>query len=158
MRFRFSKEKYWSKTALGDLALRVNTMPNEELCSYFKVSLNHLNNTMQKHNIKRDEEVLSQMRTKGKIGEDNPNWKQGISKDTARYQRLQRERHPEHKHARDAVYRALKEGSLVKPDVCSECGEQKKVIEGHHESYKQDHWLDVQWLCKVCHRKKHPDH
>ena len=66
---------------------------------------------------------------------------------------IQRERYPERKHARDAVYRAVKEGRLIKPDRCEDCGATGR-IEGHHHSYEPEHWLDVKWVCKRCHNKR----
>ena len=156
-RFRISKEKNWKKAELLELDSLVNTMTNEELCAHFKVSDIHLRNTMQRNNIQRTADTLSKFRSETKQGEQNPNWRGGISKDNARYQALQRERHPEHKHARDAVYRALKDGTLVKPEKCEDC-EKSLPLHGHHESYAQDQWLIVNWLCKKCHRKKHPQH
>lgn len=157
MRFKFSKEKYWTKAQLKELTELVNTKTNEELCTYFKTSTNNITNTMQKHSIRRSDSIIKEMKSKDKLGENNPNWKNGASLDTKKYQATQRLRNPDQKHARDAVYRALKEGRLLKPDHCKECPETQR-LEGHHESYAKEHWLDVEWLCKKCHRKRHPDH
>lgn len=55
--------------------------------------------------------------------------------------------------AHQAVRRALRKGSLVRPDRCSECFTVCKP-HGHHESYAPEHWLDVIWLCVRCHRKR----
>lgn len=51
--------------------------------------------------------------------------------------------------------RALKEGRLVRPDACSRCGGDGdgKAIEGHHHDYTKP--LDVEWLCRSCHRLAH---
>ena len=52
--------------------------------------------------------------------------------------------------AHRAVTRAIKNGTLVRPDVCSKCGKNRGApIEGHHEDYSKP--LSVEWLCSVCH-------
>jgi len=55
-----------------------------------------------------------------------------------------------------AVERAIKKGTLVRPDGCSLCGivpgpacDGRSGIHAHHESY--DRPLDVRWLCVRCH-------
>lgn len=62
--------------------------------------------------------------------------------------KLWKEAHPKALKARQAVRRALKAGTLVKPDRCSECNE-KRAILAHHEDYDQP--LQVIWLCYTCH-------
>jgi len=160
MRFRTGK-RGWSKADIQRLKDLIDHRTNEELCKEFNVDLATLRNVLNKYNIKRDENVLEQIRKDNSAGENNPNWKGGVSQDSARYSRLQRERHPEQKHARDAVYRALKTGRLVKPDACEDCGTLAESLpdglHGHHESYDKDKWLDVVWLCRRCHRKRHGD-
>lgn len=153
-RFRISKKKSWKRSELAELRAIVDTKSNAELCQQFNVSVETLRNTMQKHKIKRSDEVLEQMRADAMAGEKNPNWKSGISKDGARYSAIQRQRYPERKHARDAVYRALKEGRLIKPVFCEDC-KGAKTLSGHHEDYLQENWLKVIWVCRKCHRIRH---
>jgi len=57
--------------------------------------------------------------------------------------------------ARQAVYRALKSGKLIKPDRCEECHEEvkngadgRKMIFAIHCDYSRP--LEVQWLCPQC--------
>jgi hypothetical protein len=53
-----------------------------------------------------------------------------------------------------AIYNAaLKAGTLVRPDRCVECP-RTVGIQGHHEDYSKP--LDVAWLCRKCHAKRHP--
>lgn len=54
--------------------------------------------------------------------------------------------------ARERVARALKLGTLVKPDSCEDCGG-LGLLHGHHEDY--DKPLDVDWLCPGCHGRRH---
>ena len=47
---------------------------------------------------------------------------------------------------------SIRNGSISKPLVCSNCGKISK-IEGHHYDYSKP--LDVLWLCNPCHRNVH---
>ncbi len=73
-RFRFSKLKSWKRAELVELRVLVDNKSNAELCEHFNISMETLRNTMQKHQIKRSEEVLEQMRADALTGEKNPNW------------------------------------------------------------------------------------
>lgn len=86
----------------------------------------------------------------GMHGENNPNWKGGISKDNYHYKRIQRQRYPEKIKAREAVSRAVKSGKL-KRLPCEVCGDQNS--QAHHEDYSRP--LDVVWLCRKHHRQRH---
>ncbi len=56
------------------------------------------------------------------------------------------------KRARSKVTTALRAGRLVRPATCA-CGSGLRV-EAHHDDYAKP--LDVEWLCRRCHRKHHP--
>jgi hypothetical protein len=43
-------------------------------------------------------------------------------------------------------------GVLKRKENCEECGKLCKT-EGHHEDYFKP--MEVSWLCKICHAKKH---
>ena len=64
-----------------------------------------------------------------------------------------RERYPEKYKARTAVGNAVRDGRLIKPNVCSMCDSPGR-IEGHHEDYSK--LLDVIWVCPSCHSEFHP--
>jgi hypothetical protein len=51
------------------------------------------------------------------------------------------------------VKTAIRNGTLKKPKECSECGAGGR-IHGHHADYSKP--LDVEWLCSLCHRRRHP--
>jgi hypothetical protein len=87
-------------------------------------------------------------------------------KDRAR-RRLYRRQHPEmtrasrrksieatptKQRARVLLNRALRDGSMPRPDHCSECKE-TCIPHGHHEDYSQP--FEVVWLCARCHAKRH---
>jgi len=146
--------KHWTKAEIVELKSLVNMMTNGELCKHFDAELASLVKIFKKYRIKRDELVVSEMRGRSRKGEANNNWKGGVSKDHARYLTIQRKRYPEHKAARNAVYEALKKGTLIRPNHCADCAE-PCTPEGHHESYEKEKHLKVVWLCKKCHRKQH---
>ncbi len=50
------------------------------------------------------------------------------------------------------VYKALKSGKIIKPQQCEQCGSDK-FLHGHHDDYSKP--LEVQWLCRLCHKGKH---
>jgi hypothetical protein len=54
--------------------------------------------------------------------------------------------------ARNAVWYAIKKGTMVRPSECSACGAEC-VPEGHHDDYGKP--LDVRWLCVPCHEAVH---
>jgi len=80
-------------------------------------------------------------------GNNNPNWKNGISKDNYHYKLIQKERYPERVKAREICYEAIRTGKLKK-EPCELCGEEN--VQAHHEDYSKP--LEVRWLCPDCHR------
>lgn len=62
-------------------------------------------------------------------------------------------RDPEHDRARAKLNDAIKAGKIIRPTVCSECGQGVKRIEAHHHDYSRP--FDVEWLCSRCHGKRH---
>ena len=68
--------------------------------------------------------------------------------------RISRER-PEVIRAQGAVANALRAGRLERPADCQSCGESKRLDAHHHIGYDKAHELDVQWLCRRCHKAVH---
>lgn len=85
-------------------------------------------------------------------------WKARVASDPAYKARLiehgrkRRQRYPEKEAAIKAVKYAIDKGVLIRPESCSECGTAGEV-QGHHEDYTKQ--LDVMWLCRACHMKRH---
>ena len=48
---------------------------------------------------------------------------------------------------------AVRRGHIVKPHTCQQCGKRASIIDGHHKDYFRP--LDVLWLCRACHVKRH---
>lgn len=54
--------------------------------------------------------------------------------------------------ARSVISQALKAGTLIRPNTCSNCNVTCKP-EAHHTDYTKP--LDITWLCKKCHENTH---
>ena len=59
------------------------------------------------------------------------------------------------KRAYRAVHRAIKNGKLIKPENCNKCNKTKKLDAHHWKGYNKENILDVQWLCRSCHKNTH---
>lgn len=57
--------------------------------------------------------------------------------------------------ARMAVFYAVEEGSLVRPDTCENCQCSGVTMQAHHTNYGDP--LNVTWVCPNCHSKIHND-
>jgi hypothetical protein len=71
-----------------------------------------------------------------------------------RLTKKERKAHYRHKiRANRAVYSAIRNGTLIKPDTCENgCHiESPRKLHGHHEDYSKP--LDVRWLCTKCHKR-----
>jgi hypothetical protein len=55
-----------------------------------------------------------------------------------------------------AVTKARKDGALKVPECCEECGKDADRLDAHHNNYYKRDYLNVTFLCKSCHAKKHP--
>ena len=82
-------------------------------------------------------------------GNNNPNWKGGISKDNYHYKKLQKKRYPERVEARQKVSNALRSGR-IKRQPCENCG---RKAQAHHNEYSRP--LEIRWLCVQCHKNEH---
>lgn len=54
--------------------------------------------------------------------------------------------------ANSAVNIALLSRRIQRPSTCSKCGVHCKPEAHHHRGYAPEFWLDVQWLCSLCHK------
>lgn len=93
---------------------------------------------------------LNKERLSNQTGENNPNYKGGISKNNYHYKKIQIERYPERVKARSIIAQSLRKGDIVRLP-CVKCGDPK--AQAHHEDYSKP--LDVIWLCRKHHREIH---
>lgn len=63
-----------------------------------------------------------------------------------------RQSNPEKVVAHRILNKAIRDGSVLRPERCTECASDLKV-EGHHTDYSCP--LDVVWLCRECHVAAH---
>ena len=83
-------------------------------------------------------------------GENNPNWKGGISKNHYHYKLIEKLRFPERVSARDLAARAIRSGKIVRKP-CEVCG--NKTVHAHHADYTKPY--EIEWLCPDDHRAYH---
>lgn len=69
-----------------------------------------------------------------------------------RYFRRYRQDNPSKVKAQNVVNSLVRNGTITRPDTCSACGGGGR-IEAHHDDYSKP--LDIQWLCRSCHRRHH---
>ena len=56
--------------------------------------------------------------------------------------------------ARGMTFYAIKNKTLIRSDICNDCGKHVPKTVAHHDNYTKP--LDIIWLCKNCHSKRHP--
>jgi hypothetical protein len=69
-------------------------------------------------------------------------------------QKISRWKNPEKWIAHTVVAYAIAAGDLIRPLKCSRCGRKCKPDAHHHRGYTPKHWLDVIWLCVICHQEE----
>lgn len=90
----------------------------------------------------------------GVVEETKRRWVRNNRSRALEVQRNRRKRDAHKVKARSCVNHAVRDGRLLKPDSCSNCGKACNP-EAHHHSYDESHWLDVAWYCTPCHVAEH---
>jgi len=148
------KKKYWSRREIRELKQLINIKTNEELTQIFNCTIGTLQHAFKKYHIKRDITIIHEMQYP--TGERAHNWKGGISKNHYHYKKKQVERYPEKVRAHSAVYQAIKDGRLIKPNKCENCGNINNDLHFHHtHGYSHEHYFTGKWLCRSCHIQEH---
>lgn len=138
------------------------TCSDREIAKACGVNYVTIFNIRKKHELERSPEFNRERRIlSGKLGgtetnkvdrsgENNANWKGGISKDYSRYTLKSIAKFREKHLARKRTRYAIKVG-MLKKESCILCGDPK--TEAHHEDYSKP--LEVIWFCKPHHLKYH---
>lgn len=124
-----------------------NKIYYQSKCIYCRKKYNRLDKT--KDSIKKAKEKKKDKYQKQK--EEYNKSKRGRELNSKR-SRKYRENNPLKSKARSLVRTALRNGSLIRPDKCSECNKEC-IPEAHHYDYSKP--LEVEWLCKQCHENTH---
>jgi len=74
------------------------------------------------------------------------------SKVNAKQRRKRSAVDPYKRRCRSALQNAVADGKVKRPNSCSECG-WVGPVHGHHKDYSRP--MDVEWLCPICHGKRH---
>lgn len=61
---------------------------------------------------------------------------------------------PEKYRAWLAVAAEIRAGRMTKPSECR-CGRRVRLDAHHHLGYSEEHHLNVEWLCRRCHKAAH---
>jgi len=83
-------------------------------------------------------------------------WRKENPDRVKRNRQASNQRHPEKQRARWLLIAAVREGRVIKPTRCEDCGTEFSwagSIHGHHTDYSKP--LDVRWLCQRCHTAEH---
>jgi hypothetical protein len=107
-----------------------------------------------RYEVKReDPEWITQERARGREKFTRLGYAERYrGRDTRRHLEAWKARYPEKCKAQQAVANAVRDGRLVRPTQCQECGAGGR-IHGHHPDYSKP--LEVMWLCPQCHGLQH---
>lgn len=125
-------------------------LTNKEIATQINRTESSVRKYLNTECIRRSEFQLERIRQRmaeNQTGENNPNWKNGISKFPYFYKKKRALKDREKNAARAKVYRAVRSGELI-PQPCAVCGNTEN-IEAHHWDYSKP--LEVQWLCREHH-------
>ena len=129
-------------------------LTNNDLARQLNRSESDIRNFLYKRMLKRTPEQIEIIKYRvgsKQSGENNPNWKGGISKDNYHYKKIQVERYPEKIKARQRIYYHRRAGNIILGSC--ECCEAREGITAHHPDYTKP--LEVVWLCVDCHKELH---
>jgi hypothetical protein len=101
-----------------------------------------------KQRAEKSREAVEQEKNRKRQAEWRANNKTRVGKTVARWKK----KNPHKAACHTLILWALRTGVIKKPEACEECSAIGKV-EAHHTDYLKP--LDVIWVCKGCHSKKH---
>ena len=147
--------KKWTREEINYILTNRTTKTYEEMANILGRTKKSVKDKLLRYGFKCPKNIVKQSMSLAQLnremsGENNPNWKNGISNNNYHYKKLQKERYPERVRAREKVLYALKRGKLMR-QPCEVCGETK--TQAHHDDYSKP--LEVRWLCKKHHDEFH---
>lgn len=104
-------------------------------------------------NTKRNRERYKVPEIRDKQLAANDKWRKENPEKMDEYIREFNQRTPRNMKARNKVGSMIRSGYWTK-QPCEICGTWEWV-EAHHDSYAEEHWTTVRWLCKTHHEKWH---
>jgi hypothetical protein len=145
----------WTEKEIGILKTFYVTGGCKAVMKHLQRSKKSIQNMANRLSITADKSIYSEAAKEhhakyDQHGENNPNWKNGISGNNLHYKKLQIERYPEKVHARELLEYAVRHGK-IKRLPCEVCGKIKS--EAHHDDYSKPY--DVHWLCRKHHNEIH---
>lgn len=152
--------KYWTVAELQFLKDNYLVLSQKEIATTLKRSKKSVGHKLMRlgwsvsdeEHLRRTKVALGVARGQadGLFGENNPNWKGGVTKEPGRYARRFRAKYPQKHKAHLWVHYAVKHGKLFR-QPCVVCGNTKSFA--HHPDYSKP--LEVVWLCRVHHTEVH---
>jgi len=141
----YKKEKYGVKRKIVIKSCKVCDKAFDVKLSHFKMEDKNRETCSNKCS------GILQAQKRNQEGENNPNWKGGLSEHKMRYKEKQEERYPKKVRARKMVASAKETGKLSEKP-CEKCGSEEN-LQAHHTDYDQP--LNVTWLCQEHHIELH---
>lgn len=152
---------FWTKEKILKFELLKGSNTNSELAEIFKTTerhivylMDHFDSRRTPEEIKNIQSLVRSKQNRTRIGDKNPGWKGGISKNNYHYKQLQKQRYPERIKARKKVHSEIRSGRLVREN-CVYCDTDQDVC-AHISDYEKP-LESIIWACRPCNRREHHD-
>lgn len=139
---------FWTEEKILELKDLFKTHTNAELAEHFNTTKQHIRYSLNFFQIKRTKEQKKfLLRNQNQKGENNHNWKGGISKENYRYRRQQVERYPERIKAERVLNGAVRSGKIIR----GPCEINDETCRGKVQGFipdKKRPLETVRWFCR----------
>lgn len=136
--------------------IEFNALATAKNCLNCRKEANRLrkNARSKVHYIENRERILKYHRQYEKTPQRKKTYQKFRS--TEKYREYARNRYhkmsEQKKKARYFVTNAIRDGKIIRPEICERCKNKGRIEAHHHKGYSIRHWLDIQWLCTPCHK------
>ena len=163
-RLLFTSEFHRDSNRLDGLRVYCKSCAKTDQAKYRKEHKKENNEYQRKWHCKNKKKVLIKRKkwrgkNKEKIQRSDIKWRkenpEKYKLTSRKANKRYRQKNPKRYAARSMVYHAIELGILERPNHCESCEKICFTEAHHHRGYNADHCLDVLWLCKKCHVKKH---